>query len=377
MTSALDILLMDDDPEVLDQLKDSLPKEFRGYAIRWDPCGSFEDALQRIQTRRYDLVVTDVYRDQKNQKKGTDPGAAKGVINVEAIRGKRFCPVIAFSDGSMPEGFKVGPFTRFADKSPGNQQILEQMGLIFDTGIPQVASKLHNELDGVGCSYMWEFLESNWETLRQNGVQIGTVSERLIRRRAAIQLGRIDPSKSETCEVQHIEGVEFYIFPKLSQVEYRLGEIIRKKGAEEYRVILTPHCHLTIQTGEVAPRADYVLTVRTIPAAQLIADKTAKKKTLEQKKDALRRCIKSSPEVGRPEARYWFLPRFLGMSDSYCDFMRIESLVYQTVATDYEPFAVLDSPFAEALQACFTKFYGAVGLPNLRSEGFTYLVPQS
>ncbi len=65
------------------------------------------------------------------------------------------------------------------------------------------------------------------------------------------------------------------------------------------------------------------------------------------------------------------------MSDSYCDFMQIESLPYQIVTTDYEPFAVLDSPFAEALQACFSKFYGAVGLPNLRLESFTYLVPLS
>jgi len=65
------------------------------------------------------------------------------------------------------------------------------------------------------------------------------------------------------------------------------------------------------------------------------------------------------------------------MPDLYCDFMSLESLPYKELIEKYEPFSVLDTPFAEALQASFTRFYSAVGVGNLRPERFTHLIPKS
>lgn len=372
----LHILLMDDDPEVLDQLMASLPTERKSYSLIWDPCKDFEDAVLRINARRYDVVVTDIYRDRQGQPKGAEPGQDKGLNSIEAIRAKRFCPVVAFSDGSRPEGFQEGPFIKFADKSGGNDDILAKLDAILDTGIPQIASKLHDELDGVGATYMWVFLEKNWESLKQNELITPEITKRLLRRRAATQFGRISPSSSEANELREIEGVDFYISPKLSDTEYRLGEIIRSKTSDEYRVILTPHCHLSIQAGQTTHRADFVLTVKTTPAVEAIKQGDWPKKQ-EKQADQLRRRIQSPAEIGRPAGRYWFLPRFLQMPDLYCDFMRLESLAYQELMNDYESFAVLDTPFAEAFQSCFTRFYSAVGLPALHTENFKHLIPQT
>src|ERR1017187_8782128 len=373
-SKTLQILLMDDDPEVLQQLRDSLPNARLGYSLIWDPCPGFDEAFARISTRRYDVVVTDLYRDQKGRPKGMSPGDAKGLNNIEAIRQKRFCPVVAFSDGSMPEGFKEGPFTKFADKSGGNSDILAKLDSVLETGIPEIAKRLHDELDGVGATYMWSFLEKNWDTLKQGELVDAAVTERLIRRRAATQLGRINPTSSS--EIGEVEGVEFYVCPRISQGEYRLGEIIKSRETGEFRVVLTPHCHLTVQAQEAAPRAELVLTVKTVHATDINSQKKWSKKSTEQI-DQLRRRIKANPEVGKPEGRYWFLPQFLQMPDVYCDFMRLESLPYADVLAKFEPFAVLDTPFAEALQACFTKFYSAVGIGNLRPERFTYLIPKT
>ncbi|HEY1663826.1 MAG TPA: hypothetical protein VGI03_15520 [Verrucomicrobiae bacterium] len=364
---------MDDDAEVLQQLCDSLPSERKNYYLVWESCGDFDDAFKRISTRRYDLVVTDLYRDQKTQRKGLEPGNAKGLINIEAIRQTRFCPVVAFSDGSMPEGFKEGPFTKFADKSGGNADILAKLDLLLDTGIPGIAKKLHDELDGVGAEYMWSFLEKNWDNLKGTELENSEVTERLIRRRAAIQMGRLNSNSS--FELEEVEGLEFYICPKISQGEYRLGEIIKSKQTNEFRVILTPHCHLRIQSGETMPRADMVLTIKTFPAMEIVKQKKWDKNP-EQQMDQLRRRIKNAPEIGRPEGRYWFLPRFGTMEDLYCDFMSIESMPYADLQNKYEPFAVLDTPFAEALQACFTRFYSAVGVGDLKPERFKHLIPQ-
>ena len=391
MKYTLDVLLTDDDPEVLNQLMALLPNEFRGYALSWEPCGDFDESLVRIQSRRYDLVVTDVYRDQHGHKKGTETGTAKGVINIDAIRGKRFCPVIAFSDGSMPDGFKLGPFTRFADKSPGDKHILEELGHIFDTGIPQVANKLHSELDGVGSNYLWDFLEIKWPQLVSSGCTTPEILERLVRRRAATVLGRLNSSGNE---VNDIAGVEFYIYPKINPGELRLGEILRERSTGNYRIILTPHCLLTIQTNqqkkEVAgitmspkPKAEYVMTIKTVMAGPLLAKyyegKTISEEQLAKEKK-VRSVIGSNPSLGEtPEGRYWFLPRFLDMPDLYCDFLQIESLPFSeldpTTGTRFDAVAVLDAPFAEALQARFGEFYASVGTPNLHPKHFFHLLP--
>lgn len=372
----LHILLMDDDPDVLDQLQETLPRERKGCALVWEPCKSFHEVIERIKTHRYDLVVTDIYRDRLGQAKGAEPGQDEGLNSVAAIRGKRFCSVVAFSDGSKPEGFEEGPFIKFADKSGGNDDILAKLDAILETGIPQMASKLHDEIDGVGASYMWAFLEKNWSNLLQNNLTTPVITERLIRRRAATQFGRIAPTSTEANELEEIEGVDFYICPKISVSEYRLGEIIRSRASSDYRVILTPHCHLTTQVGDAEPRADFVLTVKTVPATEVINSKGWPSKQEEQIKQ-LRRRTQSPADIGRPAGRYWFLPRFLQMQDLYCDFMRLESLSYQSVVNEYESFAVLDTPFAEAFQSCFTRFYSAVGIPMLHTESFARLIPET
>jgi len=76
----------------------------------------------------------------------------------------------------------------------------------------------------------------------------------------------------------------------------------------------------------------------------------------------------------QPEGRYWFLPGFLDMPDLYCDFLQLESIPYKDALDQHERFAVLDTPFAEAFQSCFTRFYSAVGLPILNVNRFQSLI---
>ena len=63
------------------------------------------------------------------------------------------------------------------------------------------------------------------------------------------------------------------------------------------------------------------------------------------------------------------------MPHLYVDLMQIESLDISAVTEEFRPFAVLDTPFAEALQSCFVRFYSAVGLPTLKTERFRDLLP--
>jgi CheY-like chemotaxis protein len=365
--TVLNVLLVDDDEESLRLLRESLPESIDGIdgiTIRWEPCGTFEEAFQRIEERRFDVVVTDIYRDRKEKDPVTGDPQGKSVL--QEIRERRFCPVLLFTDGTFPEEPKEGPFIKLADKSPGNDQIVEKLGELIKTGIPELAHNLHDELDSTSGSYLWKFLDTNWTALEAGGLTQPNVLDRLIHRRAAVQLGRLEVSADGPVERPTIEGAEFYLRPRIVQ-ELRLGQILERDG--NYRVVLTPHCHLVIQPGQTAPRADYILTAKTETATSLF-ERVPLKGNSAEKLDQLRRRIQSPAGFGKPLGRYWFLPGFLAMPHLYVDFLQLESLKIQKALDEWDSFAVLDVPFAEALQSCFVGFYSAVGLPMLNPERF-------
>lgn len=373
MTTILRVLLVEDDPENLALLMETLPTSVSNQQLEYDPCGSFDEALKRLDTQRYDLVLTDIYRDRKGAKSGDVMKEDVAAVElVSAMRQKRFCGFVFFTSSSLPETLKLGPFTRHADKSsPENKAIIAELEALLATGLPQISRQLHEELDRSTRSYLWEFVEEKWDRLKQYATEKPQVLERIVRRRAALQLGRLDSEATEHVELGVIEGAEFYICPPISGDEYRLGEIIRNKTSGTYRVILTPHCHLAEQKKGEKPKAEFVLTAKTESASAMIAKHGKGKKDLEH----LRRHIQSPADLGKPSGRYWFLPGFLDMEDLYCDLLQLESVPLESLESDFESVAVLDTPFAEALQASFNAMYSVVGLPRLNTASFGHLFP--
>jgi len=381
-------LLMEDDPDSLRQLEQLLPPRIAGHNIYWETCDDFDRAVERLGVRRYDIVVTDIYRDRKGQRKGISNKDERANDLIQRIRGKQFCPIVAFTDGSRPESFKETPFIKFASKVEIGD-IEKKVEALILTGLPAVARRLHDELNTHTGSYLWDFLETNWQQLNQEKGLESALLERLVRRRAAIQISRLKEKAYPYEEIERIEGLEFYIYPAISEKEFRLGEVIRLKPdfwSEEqavdfrtrFRVVLTPHCHLTTQPNDTTPRASYVLTVRAVDAGKLLA--AEKKKAIQNAKtdadqlELARRITLSPADLGRPAGRYWFLPGFLEIPHLYCDFLQLESISYADLESQYESIAVLDTPFAEALQSCFLRFYSAIGLPNLGPDRFQHLL---
>ena len=109
----------------------------------------------------------------------------------------------------------------------------------------------------------------------------------------------------------------------------------------------------------------------TIDASSLFGHHPLRGSTSERRLGDLRRRIQSPAGFGRPEGRYWFLPGFLAMPHCYVDLLQLHSLPIQGLFGDWRTFAVLDAPFAEALQSSFVAFYSAVGLPSLDPNRFS------
>lgn len=364
----LNILLVEDDASDMKAYLRDLPEVFRtaGVEPKIHPTKSFTTASKLIEQShiRFDLILSDTYRGNRKDRD------AAVIAMVNKYREGRFCPLIVFSASSMPSTLDPGAFVLWADKSV-NGDIESAIRKMLLTGIPQLARSLHDELDRAAGGFLWQFLEVNWARLWPNGNPEASVLARLVRRRAALRIAEMNESSSGLQPVGSVAGLEYYIYPELDRNSFKLGQIFCKNGAPtEFRVILTPHCHLTVQSGQQAPRAEYVLTVKVVLAshvlgAEKISNARAAQILHQHKKLRTWATPPSGQEVGKPEGRYWFLPAFLDIPHSYCDFQQIEAIAYSELKTAYRTIAVLAPPFAESLQTCFVAYHSGVGIPNI------------
>jgi len=73
----------------------------------------------------------------------------------------------------------------------------------------------------------------------------------------------------------------------------------------------------------------------------------------------LRALLQDNRQNGQPE-RFWFLPGALTLPDLVVDFQQLVALPRAHMGS-LERLASLDSPFAEALLARFTRYFGRLG----------------
>jgi hypothetical protein len=364
----LQVLLVEDDPDYMAALKRDLPEVFRECGVTADlhAVESFDTANAMIDdpSRRFDLILSDTYKGEY-----THINAA-AVEMVRKYRAGRFCPLIVFSASTRPPELSPKAFVIWADKAEpdGIKKAIQQM---LATSVPQIARALHEELDKLAGTYLWGFLDDNWDRLVAGQHVEGDSLVRLIRRRAALQLAEITYTPSGPQHLTEVSGHEVYVYPPLNEIHYSLGEVIRKRAdLNDIRVILTPHCYLALQRGQAMPRADFVVTVKARPVAGVLGDKLTTAKAGDPvaflKKVGTWINPPSHEQVGKPEGRYWYLPQFLDIPHLYCDFLQVESIPYAQLEQEYEELAVLTPPFAESLQACYGAFHGSVGIPNVK-----------
>ncbi|WP_148712761.1 response regulator [Corallococcus sp. AB030] len=365
----IQVLLVEDSPDDMRQLKRDLPAVFHRHELEvaFHAAASFEEAAHMLsdKSRRYDLILSDTYRGEQSR------GDAAVLDMVNDFRGNRFCPLVVFSASARPAELQPSAFVIWAEKAEdrGIEKAIEQM---LATGIPQAARHLHDELDRLAGSYLWEFLEENWEQLKAGGHIRSEMMGRLVRRRAALQLAELVATEAGVQQVSEVHGLEFYIYPPLNLTQYSLGEIVRsRKNKNDVRVILTPHCYLALHPGQPVPRAEFIQTVKAVPVKSVLGEEkigNAKAALSQQRDKKLKSWVTppSGQDVGKPEGRYWYLPSFLDIPHMYCDFMQTESLPYKLAREEFDSVCVLSPPYAESLQACYGAFYGAVGIPNVR-----------
>lgn len=356
----LHILFVEDDSTDRLQIARELTEYFVDKKIEAviDEKDSFESGFAAIDNPniRYDLVITDTYKgDHKDRN-------AAVLHTVQRFRAGKFAPIIVCSSGECPAELDVSTFVNWVDKS--GDHLLTAVGDILDLGLPQLARSLHDELDKAAGNYLWQFLEDEWEEL-QKDISAGQL-ERIIRRRAALAISDLMPGSDKYVAVPQRYGLEYYIYPNFAHDHYSLGDIIvNKTAADDIRVILTPHCHLA------QCNADYVLTAKTLPVANVLGEKLTNAKGMEPARQTKKLEVwsRSPAQTERkPEGRHWYLPKFLRIPHLFVDFLQTESVKYNELTSQFDRIATLAPPYAEALQACFSGFYASVGIPVIDPE---------
>ncbi len=299
---------------------------------------------------------------------------------IDEYKKGRFAPIVVYSSASQPDKLKTSAFVNWADKGKSND-IERAIGEMLDIGLPQIARSLHDDIDQAAGNFLWSFLEENWEKLK-SGIHKEQL-ERIVRRRAALKISDIAPGSETFRALPSRYGLEYYIYPPLDQKHFNLGDIIRNNKGEmgdDIRVILTPHCYLFMDGGaQKPPKANYVLTVKTVPAGDVLGEKLVNArneaaKSVDQS-SKLKTWARSPAGTGRqPEGRHWYLPKFLEIPHLFCDLLQIESVAYGVLETDFKKIATLTPPYAEALQECFSSFYGSVGIPNIDPKSIQDLI---
>jgi CheY-like chemotaxis protein len=364
------VLAVDDESDVLGQIKEFLSgeevDEF-GSTVTIDTTTSFDEALEMLESTRYDLLILDVRIGSGD---GNDSEA--GVRTLQRIRERRFLPVIF--NTAIPgavEGLK-SPLVRVVEKTRGVDALLEEVRDLFKTQLPEINRVLIEHVEAVQRDYMWDFVAPNWQTFGGSSDRSGLAH--LLARRLALSLSgdgveklaaRLGDSEAVPSGGL-VEPMRYYVLPPVEQTPLA-GDIYKGSIGEvsgEW-VLLTPSCDLANEPV----KAEFVLLARCIPLEDQPEYETWHSKLPTPSStvvDEIKRLLRNSRKKGQAD-RIFFLPAALTVPNLIIDFQQVEKLRADDL-TKLDRIASLDSPFAEALIARFTRYFGRVGTPDLNVD---------
>jgi DNA-binding response OmpR family regulator len=317
---------------------------------------SFKDGLQLLSDMRFDILILDLKDDQNTSLAEHDVSA--GLEIFKRLKEIRFSPVVFYTAHAHQVKTLESPFVRVVEKTEGLDKLIKEIKYLMSTGLP----KLSQIIETAQREYMWGFASERWADL--TSAEHKTDIAHLMARRLAstLELQAIafanQEDSSQTMSETTVHPMRMYVHPPLEQLQ--AGDILDGdiNSIDGTWIVLTPTCDLFNK------KAEKILLARCLPLTQTPEYQIWAASTQESNPiKALEALIGDNRIKALPE-RYKYLPGTVFLNDSVIDF---QDVVTVTLADTHKlkRVACLDSPFAEALLARFTRYFGRLGTPNL------------
>ena len=157
------LLFVDDDPDFCRQVQEfldgeTIPPDDR---LQVKTLNDFGDALNELETYRFDLLILDVRLGPHS----ITPDEEAGTTTLQAIRQRRFIPVIFYTGLPNLVRHLVTPLIQVVEKTEELPRLLDSLKSIFATRVPAVNRALIRHLETIQREYMWDFVANHWEQM--------------------------------------------------------------------------------------------------------------------------------------------------------------------------------------------------------------------
>lgn len=358
------ILVVEDKEDMARQILEAIPDFVDPPdTAEGDHCQSFQDAISRLEIQRYDILILDLKDDSAEESvEDEDPA---GVKVFEALKRTRFTPVVFYTALPGKVRSEQTSFVRVVEKTQSISKVREEVKAVLATKLPT----LFRRVEEIQRNYLWDFVGTHWKEFDSPHEQADLAY--LLARRLALSLqseARTLASQVSTKTFSHghterIHPMEMYVRPPLGT--HRLaGDILLERVGEDviYWLVLTPSCDFAQNkvSHVVMARCERLTEQREFKGWQenWQNPSNTKKKELEG--------LISDSRSGQRE-RFKFLPETFFLPGLIADFQQLRSVPAESLH-QFEPIATLDSPFAEAVLASFSRYFGRLGTPDLDTQ---------
>jgi len=357
------ILIVDDDQNVLEDLKTDLPDHLSDLGeIEVVPVNSFDTAQQLLESfdKYFDVVVLDVRQEDAGVE-----GETRGAKLYERVRSVRWLPVVFYTGVPQEcEGLAAPPLVDVVVKDKP-EELYVAVRAAIDSGAASLARRLLKKVDSNLRSFLGQVVAPNWAEYSALGSD--ELEGVLLTRLAAWLREWGDETNGMLQPIGHTTTVAaYYLQPPVSQTGLRAGSIL-VDDAKEIWVVLTPTCDLftneaILKIGEEvrSPKADRVFLAKGMPARD-------HPKILKYLAGPSNTTTPSAIKIvtnHADNARWFYLPGFLNVPELIVDMEWVTSAPIADVSK-WERLADLDQPFAEALLARHASWRGRIGTPDL------------
>ncbi|WP_020191384.1 response regulator [Pseudomonas putida] len=366
MSNKWNFLIVDDDEEILEMLKETFETEgFLGDSVvSCVTAKSFNDALVLVENSSFDLLVLDLQDDAEDDASSENYG---GERILASLKQHQFTPVVFHTGYAEKIRDLEGRFVKVVRKG-AHEELSAAVKYSFDTKLPSLIRYIKEQQR----KYLWDHVENG-------GISADDLSEDsevayLLARRLASSLSSSSIRKFFNPELdlglEKIHPVEYYIYPPVSY-GVGLGDIVVDSEQGGFYLVVNPACDFA--QGKV----ENVLLVRCTPLKEIPELSSIRELIMQNsvvskaKRNELKGILADNRKLaGLQPERYKYLPGTSFIPHLVADFQMLSQVQHGELEAfaRYNRVATVDTPFAEAIQAKFARYYGRFGVPDIDSE---------